>query len=198
MIKRFMFLFITNILVTGSLMILGTFILNFLGVPMDSYGNLAVMSFAIGMGGSFASLFLSKFLAKTTMGLQEVAPGSDLERKVHFIARKAGLTVMPEVYLYESADINAFATGPSRSNSLVAVSTGLLNQMNENEVEGVLAHEVSHIANGDMVTMTLVQGVANAFAVFLSFIITNIIMNAMRGDDDDSPSMGNSFMGYMI
>jgi heat shock protein HtpX len=70
--------------------------------------------------------------------------------------------------------------------------------MNENEVEGVLAHEVSHIANGDMVTMTLVQGVANAFAVFLSFIITNIIMNAMRGDDDDSPSMGNSFMGYMI
>jgi heat shock protein HtpX len=198
-IKRYLFLILTNILVTASLMILGTLVLSALGIELGSYGQIFVMSFAIGMGGSFASLFLSKFLAKSSMGLKEVARGSELEQKVHTLARRVGLTKMPEVYIFESSDMNAFATGSGRNNSLVAVSTGLMAGMNEEEVEGVLAHEVSHIASGDMVTMTLVQGVANAFAVFLSFVITNIIMNALRGDDDDAPSgLGQGFMGYFI
>lgn len=199
MIKRYFFLILTNILVTASLMVLGTFIMSALGIELGSYGQLFIISFAIGMGGSFASLFLSKFLVKSSMGLKAVARGSELERRVHTIARRACLEKMPEVYIYESSDMNAFATGSGRNNSLVAVSTGLTSGMSEEELEGVLAHEVSHIASGDMVTMTLVQGVANTFAVFLSFIITNIIMNALRGDDDDAPaSMGQGFMGYFI
>jgi len=98
--------------------------------------------------------------------------------------------------VYQSTDLNAFATGPSKNNSLVAVSTGLLNKMNEDEVEGVLAHEISHIANGDMVTMTLLQGVINAFAMFLARIIAFAIDQAMRGDRDDGRGLG--YFAYYI
>ena len=101
-------------------------------------------------------------------------------KSVHSMAQKAGIEKMPEVGVYESPDVNAFATGPSKNNSLVAVSTGLLNRMDREEVEGVLGHEVAHVANGDMVTMTLVQGVVNSFVIFISFIVTNIVMNALR------------------
>lgn len=196
MIRRYFLLILTNFLVTASLMIGGTFILKLLGVPLNSQGLLFVISFAIGMGGSFASLFLSKFLVKRSMGLQVAGKGSQLELKIHELSRQAGLKNMPEVYTYQSSEINAFATGSSRNNSLVAVSSGLLNQMNEFEVEGVLAHEVSHIANGDMVTMTLVQGAANTFAVFLSFIITNVILKTLTGNR--SSSVGFGFAGYFI
>ena len=115
--------------------------------------------------------------------IEENATGSKghLVRKVHYMAKKAGLKRMPEVGLYQSADLNAFATGPSRNNSLVAVSTGLLEKMSDDEVEGVLAHEVSHIANGDMVTMTLLQGIMNTFVMFFARVVVMLIENAMRG-----------------
>jgi heat shock protein HtpX len=124
------------------------------------------------------------------MGVQIVegnGPHHQLVNSVHRLARSAGLTVMPEVGIYESEDINAFATGRSKNSSLVAVSSGLLNRMNEEEKEGVLAHEVAHIANGDMVTMALVQGVINAFVMFLSRVAAFAISQALRSDDDESP-----------
>ena len=132
------------------------------------------------------------------MGVQLVEQNPNyqfLVQKVHQMSKQAGIEKMPEVGVYDSPDLNAFATGPSKNNSLVAVSTGLLHKMNDDELTGVLGHEVAHIANGDMVTMTLVQGIVNAFVMFFSSIITNIITNAMRRDDDDS---GEGFGGFFL
>ena len=133
-----------------------------------------------GMGGAFISLLMSRFMAKMAMGVQLVngrtgqAELDWLYRTVEQLARKAGLP-MPEVGVYDSAEVNAFATGPSKRRSLVAVSSGLLRSMRHEEVEGVLAHEIAHIQNGDMVTMTLIQGVVNAFVMFFARIIANIV-----------------------
>lgn len=135
-----------------------------------------LMAFCLiwGFGGAFISLAISRQMAKWMMGVELIPDDTrdhsrrQLRDRVHTFARQAGLTVMPEVGVYDSPEINAFATGPTKNRSLVAVSTGLLNQMNANEVDGVLAHEVAHIANGDMVTMTLVQGVVNALVMFLA------------------------------
>ena len=122
-----------------------------------------------------------------------------LVQTVHMQAKAAGIEKMPEVGVYESPELNAFATGPSKNSSLVAVSTGLLDRMSQDEVEGVLGHEVAHIANGDMVTMSLVQGVVNAFVMFIASLLTNIVINAMRrDDDDDSPGFGDFFLRQMI
>jgi heat shock protein HtpX len=154
------------------------------------YGTLMVFCLFWGIGGSLIGLCLSKMLAKWTMGVQIVTlegPHRNIVEKVHRLSRRAGLTEMPEVGIYQSPDVNAFATGRSRNSSLVAVSTGLLTRMDDAEVEGVLAHEVAHIANGDMVTMALVQGVVNAFVMFLSRIIAFAISQAMRSDDRDEP-----------
>jgi heat shock protein HtpX len=113
----------------------------------------------------------------------------EIVRKVHQLARTAGIEKMPEVGVYQSPEVNAFATGPSKNNSLVAVSTGLLQQMNADEVEGVLAHEIAHVANGDMVTLALVQGVINAFVMFFARIAAFALQNVMSGDrDDDRPA----------
>ena len=200
LIKRYGFFIITNLLVSIVLYTIGMFVINQMGYPSGSYSGLFVFCFIFGMGGSFISLLMSKWSAKRLMRLEPLASGAALTQKVHQFARKAGLEKMPEVYIYQSPELNAFATGPSRNNALVAVSTGLVDSMSEEEVDGVLAHEVSHIANGDMVTMTLVQGIVNAFAMFLSYIVTQIIMNALRGDDDegDYRGGGNFFMQYMI
>ncbi len=158
----------------------------------------ALMGFCLiwGMGGAFFSLLISKWMAKRAMGVRILDPvtstGSSqkLIRQIYNLAGKAGLSKMPEVGIYDSPEVNAFATGPSRSNSLVAVSTGLLERMSEDEVEGVLAHEVSHIANGDMVTMTLLQGVVNAFVMFFARIATFALSQAMRKDDDENRGFG--------
>lgn len=156
-----------------------------------------------GMGGAFISLLLSKTMAKWSMGVKIIDPNTmNLEERevvnmVHRYARSAGLPKMPEVGIYDSPEVNAFATGPSRSNSLVAVSTGLLRQMDKQSVEGVIGHEVAHIANGDMVTMTLLQGVVNAFVMALARIVAFALQNALRSNDDreGSPIGG---LGYMI
>ena len=180
--KRIFLFVLTNLMIMVTLMI----VLSVLGVTgyvtADglNYGALMVFSLIWGFGGAFISLQLSRWMAKTAMGVQLVDGRTGqseldwLHQTVEQLTRKAGLP-MPEVGIYESAEVNAFATGPSKSRSLVAVSSGLLRSMRREEVEGVLAHEVSHIQNGDMVTMTLIQGVVNAFSIFFSRVIANII-----------------------
>jgi heat shock protein HtpX len=138
-------------------------------------------------------------MAKMTMGVQVIDPRSpgqfgDLVDMVHRLAQKAGLPAMPEVGVYESPEVNAFATGPTRSRALVAVSTGLLRRMDRDEIEGVLGHEVAHVANGDMVTMTLVQGVVNAFVMFLARAIAIVLSQAGRRDNEE----GSPHMNYML
>jgi heat shock protein HtpX len=190
MFKRILLFALTNILVVTTISI----VLNLLGVRgyITAYGidysSLMVYCLVWGFVGSFISLLMSKFMAKMMMGVKivdEQTAYATLVRRVHLLAKQAGLEKMPEVGIYESPEVNAFATGPSKNNSLVAVSTGLLNSMNDDEVEGVLAHEVAHIANGDMVTMALIQGVVNAFVMFLSRVLAFAISQAMRGNDDE-------------
>lgn len=140
---------------------------------------LLVMSAVIGFSGSFISLFISKWMAKRSMGVQILeSPSTATERwlveTVRRQSEQAGIG-MPEVGLFNSPDPNAFATGWNRNSALVAVSTGLLQQMNQDEVEAVLGHEVSHVANGDMVTLALIQGVVNTFVVFLSRVIGHVV-----------------------
>jgi heat shock protein HtpX len=140
---------------------------------------LLVMSAVIGFGGSFISLALSKFMAKRSMGVQLIdRPANRTERwlldTVQRQAREAGIG-MPEVGVFNSPEPNAFATGMSRNNALVAVSTGLLHNMSSDEVEAVLGHEVTHVANGDMVTMGLIQGVVNTFVIFLSRVVGHVV-----------------------
>jgi heat shock protein HtpX len=180
--KRILLFVATNIAIMVTLMIVLS-LLGFTGyLTADGldYGALMVFSLVWGFGGAFISLAMSRFMAKMAMGVQLVdgrtghAELDWLHQTVEQLTRKAGLP-MPEVGVYDSPEVNAFATGPSKRSSLVAVSSGLLRSMRREEVEGVLAHEVAHIQNGDMVTMTLIQGVVNAFSIFFSRVIANII-----------------------
>lgn len=189
--KRIFLFLAVNILVIAAVSIL-TSIFG-VGQYMTSiglnYGSLLIFCLIWGMVGSLISLMLSKVMAKWMMGVQIITvdgPQKDLVHTVHRLAKAAGLSKMPEVGIYQGEEVNAFATGPSKNNSLVAVSSGLLNRMNDSEVEGVLAHEVAHIANGDMITMTLVQGVVNAFVMFFSRVVAFMIDQAMRGDKEES------------
>lgn len=190
--KRIVLFLAVNFLV----MITISFVLSVLGVGpyLNAYGMdyQALMVFCLvwGMGGAFISLALSRVMAKWMMGVQVIPTDTrdpslrELLQTVHELARGAHLSEMPEVGIYESPEVNAFATGPTKSRSLVAVSTGLLQRMGRDEVRGVLGHEVAHIANGDMVTMTLIQGVVNAFVMFLARAIAYGLTMA-RGDDSD-------------
>src|SRR5690625_4400762 len=152
-----------------------------------NYTTLLIFSAVVGFTGSFISLAMSRSMAKMMMGVKVLDPSKNLSyeerqlvEKVHRLARAAGMMHMPEVGIYNSPEVNAFATGPSKKRSLVAVSSGLLQSMDEDAVEGVLAHEVAHIVNGDMVTMTLLQGVVNTFVVFLSRIAAIIVSRFVR------------------
>ncbi len=203
--KRIFLFVLTNILV----MVTVNIVLSLVGGHrwLDAYGinYQALMIFCLvwGFAGAGISLLLSKFMAKTMMGVKlvdERGPYAALVQKVHLYAKQAGLSKMPEVGVYESPEVNAFATGPSKNNSLVAVSTGLLSQMNSDEVDGVLAHEVAHVANGDMVTMALIQGVVNAFVMFFARIAAFALSQAMAGnrDSDDDRPVAQGFMFHMI
>lgn len=207
MLKR-VFLFV---LVNLGVMITLNVIINLLGIGPSfsragiNYGNLMMFCLVWGMGGALISLMISKQMAKWTMGLRILDPRSlhmDEQRlvaTVHRLSAGAGLTTMPEVAVYDSPEVNAFATGPSRSNSLVAVSTGLLNAMSSQEVDAVLGHEVSHIANGDMVTMTLLQGVLNAFVMFFAKVIAWVVASSMQKDNEESqPSFLVRFLVEMV
>ncbi len=151
-------------------------------------GGLLVMCAVFGFAGSFISLALSKWMAKRATGMTVITqprnePEQWLVNTVRKQADKVGIK-MPEVGIYEAPEINAFATGMTRNSSLVAVSSGLLRNMTRDEAEAVLAHEVSHVANGDMVTLTLIQGVVNTFVMFFARIIGNIIDKAVLGNRD--------------
>ncbi|MCG5535461.1 protease HtpX [Ectothiorhodospira mobilis] len=153
-------------------------ILDETGTGLD-YTSLLIFAAVFGFGGSFISLAISKWMAKMSMGVQVIEqPGSPDEQwlveTVRRQARQAGIG-MPEVGIFNSPEPNAFATGMSRNNALVAVSTGLLQNMGRDEVEAVLGHEVSHVANGDMVTLALIQGVVNTFVIFLARVIGHVV-----------------------
>ncbi len=159
----------------------------------QNLGPLLVFCAIFGFGGAFVSLFLSKWMAKRSTGMRVIdQPRNEIEQWLYATvkrqAEKAGIG-MPEVGIYDAPEINAFATGASRNNSLVAVSTGLLRAMSRDEAEAVLAHEVSHVANGDMVTLTLIQGVVNTFVMFLARIIGNIIDRVVF-KNEDGPGIG--------
>jgi heat shock protein HtpX len=203
MFKRIFLFVLTNILV----MVTVSIVLSVLGVNHYvtaaglNYSSLMIFCLVWGFVGSGISLMLSKFMAKRMMGVEivdERGQYADLVHKVHSLARAAGLTKMPEVGVYQSPEVNAFATGPSRNNSLVAVSSGLLQQMTVDEVEGVLAHEVAHVANGDMVTMALVQGVVNAFVMFFARIAAFALQNVLNGDRDEDERSAGSGWAYHI
>ena len=187
MLKRIALFLATNLAVILVLSV----VLRLLGVDriLDesgagiNYEALLVLSLVIGFGGSFISLAMSKWMAKRSTGAQVITqPRNEVEAWLLSVverqARQAGIET-PEVAIYAAPDMNAFATGARRNAALVAVSTGLLQGMPRDEVEAVLAHEVSHVANGDMVTLTLVQGVVNTFVIFLSRIVGHFIDRAV-------------------
>ena len=188
--KRVFLLIAVNILVVTTItLVLGIFHVGRY-FPQGGLGGLACFCLVWGFGGAFISLGLSRLMAKWMMGVKVIPPNtsdptlSELVETVHTLARNAGLPKLPEVGIYESDDVNAFATGPSKSRALVAVSSGLLQRMGSREVTGVLGHEIAHIANGDMVTMTLIQGIINSFVLFLSRVLAFAISQAMRSRDD--------------
>ena len=183
MIKRIALFLATNVAVILVLSI----VLRLLGVDSYleqsgtglNYEALLIFSAIFGFGGAFISLAISKWMAKRTTGAQVITqPRNEVEswlvNVVQRQARQAGIDT-PEVAIYPAADMNAFATGARRNNALVAVSAGLLQNMPRDEVEAVIAHEISHVANGDMVTLTLVQGVVNTFVIFLSRIVGHFV-----------------------
>jgi heat shock protein HtpX len=190
--KRIFLFLLTNALVmlTISLLLQVFGFHGYLTAYGIDYSQLMIFCFVWGMGGAFISLLMSRWMAKRMMGVQVIDPRraggyqADLVERVHRLARSAGLSTMPEVGIYESPELNAFATGPTKNRSLVAVSTGLLDRMSPDELDGVLGHELSHVANGDMVTLTLLQGVVNAFVMFLARVISFAIAQALRDRDE--------------
>ena len=164
--------------------------------------SLFIYAAIIGFSGSFISLFLSKWMAKSFMGVVLIeTPSNHIESKlIETISRLAqqGNFEMPEVGVYDSTEVNAFATGWGKNHSLVAVSTGLLHEMDDEEIEGVLAHEMAHVANGDMVTMTLIQGVVNTFVIFAARIAAYAASKFFGGDDNEDEDDGINHLTYMI
>jgi len=198
--KRVFLLIATNfaVLFLLSLVIQVFGIDNWLARRGFDYEGLLVLAAIFGFGGAFISLAMSKWTAKMAMGVQVIQqPSSDIERwlvtTVQNHAQRAGIG-MPEVGVFDSPEPNAFATGANRNAALVAVSTGLLRNMRRNEIEAVLGHEVAHVANGDMVTLTLIQGVLNTFVIFLARVIGGLIDGATRGNGDNR----GTGMGYFV
>ncbi|GIU18414.1 protease HtpX [Shewanella glacialipiscicola] len=188
--KRIFLLIATNL----AVLLVASIVMSILGVNTSTMGGLLVFAAIFGFGGAFISLAISKWMAKKTMGCEVITTPRDsterwLVETVARQAKQAGIK-MPEVAIYQSPDMNAFATGPSKDNSLVAVSTGLLYGMSQDEIEGVLAHEVSHVANGDMVTLTLIQGVVNTFVIFAARVVASIINNFVSSNDEEGEGLG--------
>ncbi|MDE3270769.1 protease HtpX [Pseudoalteromonas sp. G4] len=200
--KRVVLFLITNLAVMLVLGIVLSVIMSVLGIEHRSLGGILLIATLFGFGGSFISLFMSKWMAKKSTGAHVIEqPRSDIEKwlvdRVAEQAKKANIA-MPEVAIYDSPEMNAFATGPSKNNSLVAVSTGLLHNMSQDEAEAVLAHEVSHIANGDMVTLTLIQGVVNTFVIAISKVLAGIVDNFLNSDEEESGGSWTYFIFDMI
>lgn len=177
-------------------------ILSVTGIAGNSTSGILIMALLFGFVGSLISLFLSKTMALRSVDGEVITqPRNQTEHwLMDTVARQAQLAgiPMPEVAIYHSPDVNAFATGATKSNSLVAVSTGLLNNMTEAEAEAVLAHEISHIANGDMVTMALLQGVLNTFVIFLSRIIATAVASSRNNNGEETRSSSLYFLVSMV
>src|SRR6266436_2640153 len=183
MTKRIFLFVMVNILVMLTI----TVVLGLLRVgnyfPKGGLAGLAVFCLVWGFAGAFISLALSRVMAMWMMGVQGISPDTSDPK-------------LREVGVYQSDEVNAFATGPTRSRALVAVSSGLLQRMGSREIAGVLGHEITHVANGDMVTMTLVQGVINAFVLFLSRVLAFVISQAMRSRDERES--GGGWMQFLL
>lgn len=199
--KRVVLFLLTNlaILVVLGIVVNLLGVNRFLGETGIDMTSLLIFAAIFGMGGSFISLALSKWIAKRATGAQVIQqPGNAAERwlmeTVQTQAKRLEIG-MPEVAIYASPAPNAFATGANRNNALVAVSTGLLDNMRQDEVEAVLAHEMSHVANGDMVTLALIQGVVNTFVIVLARVVGSVVDRALRSNEESYSGPG---IGYWI
>jgi heat shock protein HtpX len=200
--KRLLLFVLTNIAIMAMVSIVMA-VLGSLGVLdfAGGQGVLLVYCAVWGFGAAIVSLLLSRWMAKRALGVVLVSPDARDAEAQWLYATVARLTQqanlpMPEVGIYDSPEVNAFATGPSKKRSLVAVSRGLLGRMGHEEIEGVLAHEVTHIANGDMVTMTLIQGVVNAFVLYLSHVVAAIVRGALSSRDGEG--RGSGMLGFAV
>lgn len=186
-----------------AVMVVFGIILSLTGVQSRSVTGLMIMAGLFGFGGAFVSLLMSKWMALRSVGGQVITnPSTQTEywlmETVRRQAQQAGIG-MPEVAIYHAPDINAFATGARRDASLVAVSSGLLENMSRDEAEAVIAHEISHIANGDMVTMTLLQGVVNTFVIFISRILAQLAAGFMSNNNDENAgNQGNPMIYFAV
>ncbi|OSN06802.1 protease HtpX [Lonsdalea iberica] len=190
---------ITNL----AVMLVFGLVLSLTGIrPSSTYG-LMVMAGLFGFGGAIVSLLMSKWMALRSVGGEVIEqPRNETERwlveTVRAQSQQVGIA-MPQVAIYQAPDINAFATGARRNSSLVAVSSGLLQNMSRDEAEAVIAHEISHVANGDMVTMTLIQGVVNTFVIFISRLLAQVASGFLSGNRDDSEnSNGNPLIYFAV
>ncbi|MDQ9090720.1 protease HtpX [Pseudoalteromonas haloplanktis] len=200
--KRVVLFLLTNLAVMLVLGIVLSILMSVFGISNRSLGGILMIATVFGFGGSFISLFMSKWMAKKSTGAYVIEqPRNETEHwlvnTVAAQAKKAGIA-MPEVAIYDSPEMNAFATGPSKNNSLVAVSSGLLQHMDQDQAEAVLAHEVSHVANGDMVTLTLIQGVVNTFVIFIAKVLAGIVDNFINSDEEEGGSSWTYFLFDMI
>jgi len=204
MMKRIGLLVLTNIAIIFVLSI----VLQLLGVQPYlqkqgiNYQALLIFAAIFGFGGAFISLLMSKFIAKMSFGLKIIKQPRSSEESwlintIERLSKQAGVG-MPEVAIYQSPEPNAFATGANRNNALVAVSSGLLENMSKDEVEGVLGHELTHVANGDMVTLTLIQGVLNTFVIFFARIAAYLAAQFFSRDDSNGISQGIYFLMVIL
>jgi len=198
MFKRLVLFLATNLAVLALLSV----VMSVLGINPQTFAGLLTMAAVFGFGGSIISLLMSKWIAKRTTGAHVIdQPRNETERwlfdTVQRQAKAAGIG-MPEVAIYDAPEINAFATGANRNSALVAVSTGLLRAMDRDEAEAVLGHEVSHVANGDMVTMALLQGVLNTFVIVLSRVVGRIIDGYISGGRNEGPGFGYYIIVFVL
>ncbi|CFQ33395.1 protease HtpX [Yersinia aleksiciae] len=186
-----------------AVMLVFGLVLSLTGIQSSSVQGLMIMAGLFGFGGAFVSLLMSKWMALRSVGGEVIEqPRNETERwlleTVRRQSQQAGIA-MPQVAIYQAPDINAFATGARRDASLVAVSTGLLQNMSRDEAEAVIAHEISHVANGDMVTMTLIQGIVNTFVIFISRLIAQVAAGFLSGDrDNEGSSAGNPMVYFAV
>jgi len=190
-----------------AIMLVLSIVVSLFGIDRWAYSHtgmnlqgMLVLCAVFGMGGSFISLAMSKTLAKMSVGAQVIAQPRSADEQwlfntVRHHAEAAGIG-MPEIAVYDAPDMNAFATGMSKDHALVAVSTGLLRSMNRDEVAAVLGHEITHVSNGDMVTLALIQGVLNTFVMFLARVIGGVVDGAMQGNRDGESRGGG--IGYFL